>query len=90
MDHRFSKIDHVTPLFKFFLVVHLQTHSAVGTQTGLSISSYPIVLTLQNNMILHFVKDLTYLSINVIKCSHIKKVGVFPPHEFPSSRNLIK
>ena len=27
MDHKFSEIDHVTPLFKFFLVVHLQTHS---------------------------------------------------------------
>ena len=28
MDHKFSEIDHETPLFKFFLVVHLQTHSA--------------------------------------------------------------
>ena len=27
MDHKFSEIDHETPLFKFFLVVHLQTHS---------------------------------------------------------------
>ena len=27
IDHKFSEIDHVTPLFKFFLVVHLQTHS---------------------------------------------------------------
>ena len=30
MDHKFSEIDHVTPLFKFFLVVHLQTHSGEG------------------------------------------------------------
>ena len=30
MDHKFSEIDHVTPLFEFFLVVHLQTHSELG------------------------------------------------------------
>ena len=30
MDHKFSEIDHVTPLFKFFLVVHLQTHSVLA------------------------------------------------------------
>ena len=29
IDHKFSEIDHVTPLFKFFLVVHLQTHSGL-------------------------------------------------------------
>ena len=28
MDHKFSEIDHVTPLFNLFLVVHLPTHSA--------------------------------------------------------------
>ena len=27
MDHKFSEIDHVTPLFNLFLVVHLPTHS---------------------------------------------------------------
>ena len=30
MDHKFSEIDHVTPLFNFFLVVHLPTHSGAG------------------------------------------------------------
>ena len=30
MDHKFSEIDHVTPLFEFFLVVHLQTHSELA------------------------------------------------------------
>ena len=25
MDHKFSEIDHVTPLFNLFLVVHLPT-----------------------------------------------------------------
>ena len=32
MDHKFSEIDHVTPLFKFFLVVHLQTHSDLSVK----------------------------------------------------------
>ena len=30
MDHKFSEIDHVTPLFKYFLVIHLQTRSVRG------------------------------------------------------------
>ena len=29
MVQKFSEIDHVTPLFKFFLVIHLQTHSVL-------------------------------------------------------------
>ena len=29
MDHKFSEIDHVTPLFNLFLVVHLPTHSDI-------------------------------------------------------------
>ena len=46
MDHKFSEIDHVTPLFKFFLVVvHLQTHSVPGIQFIFSRSS--IVPTLR-------------------------------------------
>ena len=28
MDHKFSEIDDVTPLFNLFLVVHLPMHSA--------------------------------------------------------------
>ena len=35
MDHKFSEIDHVTPLFKFFLVVHLQTHSVKTTKINI-------------------------------------------------------
>ena len=31
MDHKFSEIDHVTPLFNLFLVVHLPTHSDQST-----------------------------------------------------------
>ena len=31
MDHKFSEIDHVTPLFNLFLVVHLPTHSEPST-----------------------------------------------------------
>ena len=33
MDHKFSEIDHVTPLFNLFLVVHLPTHSGL-LETG--------------------------------------------------------
>ena len=31
MDHKFSEIDHVTPLFEFFLVVHLQMQCPGGS-----------------------------------------------------------
>ena len=43
MVQKFSEIDHVTPLFKFFLVIHLQTHSE-----GLySISRIPYIQSLE-------------------------------------------
>ena len=32
MDHKFSEIDHVTPLFNLFLVVHLPTHSGYAVK----------------------------------------------------------
>ena len=37
MDHKFSEIDHVTPLFNFFLVVHLPTHSALTSSLLISL-----------------------------------------------------
>ena len=36
MDHKVSEIDHVTPLFNLFLVVHLPTHSVIQSHSCLS------------------------------------------------------
>ena len=59
MDHKFSEIDHVTPLFNLFLVVHLPTHSVVSINTRsadiliFKISNYGMSVYLHKK-VLHF------------------------------------
>ena len=93
MDHKFSEIDHVTPLFNLFLVEHLPTHSVSRSICKfLAIKKYPYTTHASGKLVTYINKEITfpkissniaYIKMNndilfIIEPDDISRLGDFP------------